>query len=1104
MLTSLLQEKVASMSNKSGASPQQAQRSGFGRDLDLRLVVALALAVGLALYFWTQSRYPSLGAKALSGVETPISGLAFDILIRTLPGSGLWERMWANTANWVFTNLKGMTFGVFFGASALTILSLIRRRSFNGRFANAAMGAAIGAPLGVCVNCAVPIALGFHTGRMRLETTLAAMIASPTLNVIVVTMSFALLPLNVALAKLAVSLCMVLVGIPLLCRFVLHREAEAAQAGEISAKLAGVQKTGLFGWLAGNLAPQEPQPGHYPPLQAIAWLMRTYARNLFFIALITVPLMLGAAVLGAIFVELVRPSALILVMPRSGDFAIIGAMLALAVVLSFAPAPIAFDVILTASLLGMGLQDHFAAVAVVALGSFSVYAFLVIWRAISARTALALWAMCVAAAVLAGAITVKTGGPFQAWERTRLIQTLANGPQIAWPEIASSPPPAPSTVAPVANRPLDFDLLDGTPVARVTLRPIPLAQASVGATDPVFTRVYGPDIGLDLHDEIVAPWLFVPFGLHGGIAAADFDDDGWVDLALRRSGLQGGIALYRNVGGRFERQPFDAGPPGEVPALTLAFVDLIGNSNPDLVLATDGRGVFIYENRGGRFDQAPAIKLDTPDTARTRAMAFADFDRDGRLDIALGNNALTTGDASNPNKAMPISANLILLNRSAGRFDRRTINQFTGQTLTLLASDINRDGRIDLLAGNDVAGTDAITEFFEGGTLMDRAGRDLGLPYPLSTTMSYDEGDWNNDLIPDYYGGQIGMASRLLDEVDQRKNIENLCALWGQDAGWSDAQRTACQTDAGRLASHKLNSGGGGLSNCTNADAIDQTICAAEALFWHLSKKRTPAPDVAAHKTCTRALARIPLVQNLCNVLLDIHLPKPPAAVIEDTMGAPLRNSNTLFTGQPDRTFVDLAEAQGVDLPGWTWDARFADLDQDGWQDLSIMTGYWSRLASGDSNVFYHNVAGQFELATLAFGLEDLSPSFSAVRFDYDRDGDIDMIRALSGPHVVVHRNDRPAGAALWVALRQSGGNTQAIGARVTICTNGARTILPGSCQTRPIRAGGGFASFDPVAAHFGLGAAREVSLIQVDWPDGASSTLAPKDLLQGEIVITR
>ena len=1092
------------MSSKNGLSPQQAQRPTFGRDLDLRLVVAVALAAGLALYFWTQSRYPSLGAKALSGVETPISGLAFDILIRTLPGSGLWERMWANTANWIFTNLKGMTFGVLFGASALTILSLTQRRSFNGRFANAAMGAAIGAPLGVCVNCAVPIALGFHTGRMRLETTLAAMIASPTLNVIVVTMSFTLLPLNVALAKLAVSLCMVLVGVPLLCRFVLHREAEAVQAGEISAKLAAVQNTGLFGWLAGNLALQEPQSGHYPPLRAVAWLTRTYARNLFFIALITVPLMLGAAVLGAIFVELVKPSALILVMPRSGDFAIIGAMLALAVVLSFAPAPIAFDVILTASLLGMGLQDHFAAVAVVALGSFSVYAFLVIWRAISARTALALWAMCVAAAVLAGAITVKTGGPFHAWERARLIQTLANGPQITWPDIISPPPPAPSTVAPVANRPLDFEFLDGTPVAGVTLRQILLAQPSVGETDPVFTRVYGPDIGLDLHDEIVAPHLLLPFGLHGGIAAADFDGDGWVDLGLRRSGLQGGIALYRNVGGRFERQPFDAGPPGEVPTLTLAFVDLIGNSNPDLVLATDGRGVFVYENRGGRFDQAPALKLDTPDAARTRAMAFADFDRDGRLDIALGNNALTTGAASNPNKAMPVSTNLILLNRGARQFDRRAINQFTGQTLTLLASDINRDGKIDLLAGNDVAGTDTVTEFSEDGTLVDRAGRDLGLPYPLHSTMSYDEGDWNKDLIPDYYGGQIGMSSRRLDDVDQRVNIENLCALWSRDAGWSDAQRMACHSDAGRLASHKFSSAGGGISNCTNADLIDRKICAAEVLFWDLWRERTSGPDAAAHQTCTRALAQIPLVRDLCDVLLDIHMPQPPAAVIEDTMGAPLRDLNTLFTGQPDGTFADLAEAQRVDLPGWTWDARFADLDQDGWQDLSIMTGYWPRIASGDSNGFYHNVAGQFELATRAFGLEDPSPSFSAVRFDYDRDGDIDMIRALSGPHIVVHRNDRPAGPALWVALRQSGGNTQAIGARVTICTDGARTVLPGPCQTRPIRAGGGFASFDPVAAHFGLGAAREVSLVQVDWPDGARSTLAPKDLLQGEIIISR
>ena len=56
-------------------------------------------------------------------------------------------------------------------------------------------------PLGVCVNCAAPIAKGLYAGGARAETTLAAMIASPTLNIVVLTMLFGLFPFYMALTK---------------------------------------------------------------------------------------------------------------------------------------------------------------------------------------------------------------------------------------------------------------------------------------------------------------------------------------------------------------------------------------------------------------------------------------------------------------------------------------------------------------------------------------------------------------------------------------------------------------------------------------------------------------------------------------------------------------------------------------------------------------------------------------------------------------------------------------------------------------------------------------------------------------------------------------
>ena len=69
---------------------------------------------------------------------------------------------------------------------------------------------AMGAPLGVCVNCAAPIAKGMYAGGARAESTLSAMVASPTLNVIVLTMLFSILPFYMAVMKIALSLFVIL------------------------------------------------------------------------------------------------------------------------------------------------------------------------------------------------------------------------------------------------------------------------------------------------------------------------------------------------------------------------------------------------------------------------------------------------------------------------------------------------------------------------------------------------------------------------------------------------------------------------------------------------------------------------------------------------------------------------------------------------------------------------------------------------------------------------------------------------------------------------------------------------------------------------------
>src|SRR5262249_54909062 len=156
--------------------------------------------------------------KAAMGADTPISGLAFSTIVTAPADADLATRIAYATLNWLYTNRQGMSFGILFGALVLTLLALVPQRGFRSRFLNSVMGMVIGAPLGVCANCAAPIGKGIHAAGGRVETMLAAMVSSPTLNVVLITMVFAMFPLYMAALKVGLTLGFILIGIPLLTR----------------------------------------------------------------------------------------------------------------------------------------------------------------------------------------------------------------------------------------------------------------------------------------------------------------------------------------------------------------------------------------------------------------------------------------------------------------------------------------------------------------------------------------------------------------------------------------------------------------------------------------------------------------------------------------------------------------------------------------------------------------------------------------------------------------------------------------------------------------------------------------------------------------------
>lgn len=347
-----------------------------------RTVLALVLLVVVAFLFWTGSRYPDLNDKALMGGSIQLQDpLSFEARYQIDPSWAIWKKIGFTTLNWIFTNLRGMTFGVLFGAGMLTLLRYLPKRGFKNGFANSFAGFLIGAPLGVCVNCAAPIAAGMYTGGSRAETTLSAMIASPTFNVIVLSMAISLFPFYLVVIKVALTLLIILVIIPLLCRLLPKNQLSLAD-DQVNACVVAPKE------IDSEIMEQ--------PEQVVTGFIQDFAKNLWFIIKMTVPLMFLAGLLGATLATLV-PFEWFSGLPVNAV-----TLISAAVVGILAPVPIGFDIILAAVLLASGTKTTIVMVLLFTLGSYSIYSHIVVSRTISSRIAIYLAASIIVTAIIGG------------------------------------------------------------------------------------------------------------------------------------------------------------------------------------------------------------------------------------------------------------------------------------------------------------------------------------------------------------------------------------------------------------------------------------------------------------------------------------------------------------------------------------------------------------------------------------------------------------------------------------------------------------------------------------------------------------------------------